>query len=265
MSTTEELLERKSSGSGLESRGYGCKDPSRWPHGTLYSQKLALTSPTSGGRSVGVRSRTQATDFFCVKYKVYNNYWFLLVTFYERRSERNASYFIMLAYDIGGCWWYSSMPIVCKFCCRATDSSREAVWQNGIWHESAYKAEVCHWIPSCGKNCICWHSSTLAERLWRPSSGWEHSEAMGGAFQQWLQWRERLATFRVALHIYQLSWISWNPDKLSTLTATSRRWLSWRIRRQPFCCNTITVGLIPVRNHGARYKVCLECPTAPTI
>jgi hypothetical protein len=32
--------------------------------GTLYPQKLALTSTTSGGRSVGiVRSRTQATEF----------------------------------------------------------------------------------------------------------------------------------------------------------------------------------------------------------
>jgi hypothetical protein len=31
----------------------------------LYPQKLTLTSPTSGGRSVGiVRSRTQATEFF---------------------------------------------------------------------------------------------------------------------------------------------------------------------------------------------------------
>jgi hypothetical protein len=30
----------------------------------LYPQKLALTSPTSGGRSVGiVRSRTQATEY----------------------------------------------------------------------------------------------------------------------------------------------------------------------------------------------------------
>jgi hypothetical protein len=38
--------------------------PSRWPRGTLYRQNLALTFPTSGGRSVGiVRSRTQATDF----------------------------------------------------------------------------------------------------------------------------------------------------------------------------------------------------------
>jgi hypothetical protein len=50
--------------SGLESQEYGRRDPSRWPHGTLYPQKLALTSWTSGGRSVGiVRSRTQATEF----------------------------------------------------------------------------------------------------------------------------------------------------------------------------------------------------------
>jgi hypothetical protein len=33
------------------------------PRGTLYPQKLAVTSPTSGGRSVGVvRYRTQATE-----------------------------------------------------------------------------------------------------------------------------------------------------------------------------------------------------------
>jgi hypothetical protein len=58
MSTTEELLGRKSSGSGVENRQYGRMDPSRWPRGTLYPQKLALTSPTGGGRSVGiVRSR----------------------------------------------------------------------------------------------------------------------------------------------------------------------------------------------------------------
>src|SRR5215510_15471742 len=32
---------------------------------SLYPQKLALTSPTGGGRSVGiVRSRTKATEFF---------------------------------------------------------------------------------------------------------------------------------------------------------------------------------------------------------
>ena len=35
----------------------------------LYPQKLALTSPTGGGRSVGiVRSRTKATEFFFIKF-----------------------------------------------------------------------------------------------------------------------------------------------------------------------------------------------------
>jgi hypothetical protein len=64
VSTTEELLERRSRVSGLEGREYGRRDPSRCPRGTLYPQKLALTSPTSGRRSVGiVRSRTKATEF----------------------------------------------------------------------------------------------------------------------------------------------------------------------------------------------------------
>jgi hypothetical protein len=50
VSTVEELLERKNRGFGLESREYGCKDPSRLPRGNLYPQNLALTSPT---RSLG--------------------------------------------------------------------------------------------------------------------------------------------------------------------------------------------------------------------
>jgi hypothetical protein len=57
---TEELLEWKSSGSGQENRINGREDVLRWPRDTLYPQKLALTSPTSGGRSVGiVRLRTK--------------------------------------------------------------------------------------------------------------------------------------------------------------------------------------------------------------
>jgi hypothetical protein len=57
VSTIEELLERKNSGSGLENRDYG----------HMESAALTVTSLTSGGRSVGiVRSPTQATDFlFC--------------------------------------------------------------------------------------------------------------------------------------------------------------------------------------------------------
>jgi hypothetical protein len=62
--TTEELLGRKCSGSGLENKDYGHGDPSRWQRGTLYPQKLASTSPTIGGRWVGIiRSRTQAMEF----------------------------------------------------------------------------------------------------------------------------------------------------------------------------------------------------------
>jgi hypothetical protein len=64
VSTIEELLGKKSFGLGLESRKYAERDPSRWPCGTLYPQKLSLPSPTSGDRPVGiVLSRNQATEF----------------------------------------------------------------------------------------------------------------------------------------------------------------------------------------------------------
>jgi hypothetical protein len=63
VSTIEELHGRESSGSCLENREYGRGDPSRWPRGTIYPQELALTSPTSGGRSIGiVHSPTKATE-----------------------------------------------------------------------------------------------------------------------------------------------------------------------------------------------------------
>jgi hypothetical protein len=64
MSTIEELLEGKHSSTGLENEitAVGIR---RANYVTpLYPQKLALTSPTSGCRSVGiVHSRTQATEF----------------------------------------------------------------------------------------------------------------------------------------------------------------------------------------------------------
>jgi hypothetical protein len=71
LSTIEELLRRNISGSGLENREYGRGDPLCWPRDTLYEQKLALTSLTSGGRLVGiVLSRTETTEFsFSFYYK----------------------------------------------------------------------------------------------------------------------------------------------------------------------------------------------------
>jgi hypothetical protein len=64
VSIIEELLGRNSSGFGLESWEYGRGNQLRWPRDTIYQQKRALTSPTSGGRSVGiVRLRTKATEF----------------------------------------------------------------------------------------------------------------------------------------------------------------------------------------------------------
>jgi hypothetical protein len=65
VSKIKELLGRNSSGSGIENQEYGRGDPLRWPRDTLYPQKLAITSPTSGGRSVGIgRLLTKATEFF---------------------------------------------------------------------------------------------------------------------------------------------------------------------------------------------------------
>ena len=77
------------------------------------------------------------------------------------------------------------------FCCCMTDDSTDAVWQNGIWHESVDEAKVHQWIPSCEKK---WHLLTFinAYQLFtEPNSGCEHSETMGCTFQQWWQQGER--------------------------------------------------------------------------
>jgi hypothetical protein len=64
MSTTEELFEEKSSSSSLSNQEYGHGAPLRSPCDTHYPQKLALTLPTSGGRSVSiVLLRAQAMEF----------------------------------------------------------------------------------------------------------------------------------------------------------------------------------------------------------
>ena len=107
---------------------------------------------------------------------------FILLFMYEGWSKRNASYFLIFAHDIrGGYGWYDSRgwtfpPIFHFCCCCVTDGSRGAVWQNGVWHESADETKVYHWISPCGKNGTLWYLSRLAEHIWRPKSGCEHSE-----------------------------------------------------------------------------------------
>jgi hypothetical protein len=56
------VVRKRTTSTGLENREYGRGDPLRWPRDTPYPRKLALTSATSGGRSVGI-----VTYNFCVK------------------------------------------------------------------------------------------------------------------------------------------------------------------------------------------------------
>jgi hypothetical protein len=75
--------------SGLENRDYGRGDLLRWPRDTLHQLKLALTSPTGCGRSVGiVRLRTKTTEFS----------FFSLYSMVSGNSEElnHASYFIQI-------------------------------------------------------------------------------------------------------------------------------------------------------------------------
>jgi hypothetical protein len=70
VSTTEELLGRKSSGYGLENQEYSRWDSLRWPPDTHYPKNMALTWTTNGGRSVGiVPLRTHAMEFSSVRTK----------------------------------------------------------------------------------------------------------------------------------------------------------------------------------------------------
>jgi hypothetical protein len=106
VSTIEELLGKKSSGSGLKNREYGFRDPSRWPRCSLYRQNLELTSTTSGGLSVGiVRSRAQATEFSFSSFRDFHyNYYKKIIrcsavgiaTAYELNDRR-----IGIRYSVG--------------------------------------------------------------------------------------------------------------------------------------------------------------------
>jgi hypothetical protein len=88
VSATEELIARKRSCSGLENQDYGRRDPPSWLRDTLYPQMLALTSPTSGGRSVGiVRPRTRPRSLVLVVNVYYTVYTSIYIYIYSKSSE----------------------------------------------------------------------------------------------------------------------------------------------------------------------------------
>lgn len=88
-----------------------------------------------------------------------------------------------------------------------TNSSREAFWQNDTWNGSTYQAKLCHGFLPCRKKCTQWHSSLLTECVWEPKSGSEHSEVVGGAFQQWPKQQKRQVAFWMAVHsCYTMKW-----------------------------------------------------------
>ena len=103
----------------------------------------------------------------------------------------NASYF-MLAHSVRGrCRQYSwNLPTVIPL-------HVVAVWQMAaegqcdrmasdmeVWMKQRCATQFLH----TGKYYIPWYSVMLAECFWRPNSGYEFSEEVGGAFQQWWKW-----------------------------------------------------------------------------
>jgi hypothetical protein len=132
VSTIEEQLGRKSCGSGLKSREYGRRDAARWPRGTLYPQKLALTSPTSGGRSVGiVRSRAQATEFSLVLLSE------TILAAHPSAGRCNINWGMWLEVSCFGCFRYTS-----EICRTEIASFREAAFFIYVPHSSTLMKEA---------------------------------------------------------------------------------------------------------------------------
>ena len=112
------------------------------------------------------------------------------------------------------CWHIMSHADVCgmavgvepshqdsiAFCCCVTDGSREAVWWNGVWHGSMHEVKITHW------RCVikflhAENSDSLCLLNIYGDQPVEHSEAVGGAFQQRWRWHGRQVLFFMALRI----------------------------------------------------------------
>jgi len=121
---------------------------------------------------------------------------------YEGSSESNVSSFIMLPHNVrNGQWWYGRkvppiqlpllsnrhyptlLPMFCymlSLCDRQQQRGTRTKWcptWKCVWNKGVSLNSL-----HAEKNGIHWHSVLLADHLWRPISGCEHSEAVGGVF-----------------------------------------------------------------------------------
>lgn len=111
---------------------------------------------------------------------------------YEHCSKSNASCFIVLVHNIrGGCWWYgsSSWTFPSIFCyisllCdkwqqrKKCSLTQKCIWRKGVSLNFSVQK----------KKCTHWHFCMLTNHLWRPSSGCEFSEVVGGVFKWHFKW-----------------------------------------------------------------------------
>jgi len=120
---------------------------------------------------------------------------------YEGCSESNVSlffsfsfsFFFLLAHNLRGrCSWDGSrgwtfLPVSHYILLLYDRWQQRGCVTYWIWHRICMKQRCWIGFLHAEKKCTHWHSWMLTEHLWRQNSECEHSEAMGGAFQQWWQ------------------------------------------------------------------------------
>ena len=124
---------------------------------------------------------------------------YLYHMFYEVCSKCNDFSFIKSTHNVRDkCWWWYTrgwtFPLIFHLVA-VCHIVVEGLSDKMSWDMEVHKNKGTL-FPPCRKNCSHWHSSLLAEHWWKPNSGCEHSEPVGGAFQLWWQWQWVTSTRR---------------------------------------------------------------------